>query len=229
MIDLLPSRISSWAAAQSIYGSTVVMERVFSGPRPLKPKLLNGNQIAIGNEGLVFKDNSLLQAIEKGFAMPELLPLLRNPFSAYRTITTLKRVSRFYEKSQLSPESLLILMRAGLESVAVYLNYHPDLKNLSFENPGSKISFNLAGYGLLGWLKQSSNGFSAGTEPNNEKSAVALTFASKEIAFEGLLRGVDQLSATATGEVMIRGNIPLMDKIGYASRMALREVPMPGL
>ena len=61
------------------------------------------------------------------------------------------------------------------------------------------------------------------------KPSVKLTFLNRDIAFEGLLNGVDQLGATATGEVMIRGRIPLMDKIGYVSRIALREVPKPAL
>ena len=59
--------------------------------------------------------------------------------------------------------------------------------------------------------------------------SVELTFLNKEIAFEGLLSGIDQLGATASGEMMIQGRLPLMDKIGYVSRIAQKEVPQPRL
>ena len=42
----------------------------------------------------------------------------------------------------------------------------------------------------------------------------------ERLAFEAILNGVDQLGATAAGELMIQGCIPLMDKIGYVSRFA---------
>ena len=91
------------------------------------------------------------------------------------------------------------------------------------------ITFNLADSGLLGWLSRSSDGlFSAGTEPVSGQPSVKLTFLSHDLAFEGLLNGVDQLGATAAGEVDgIQGRIQLMDKIGYASRFALRRFPSP--
>ena len=61
------------------------------------------------------------------------------------------------------------------------------------------------------------------------KPSVKLTFLSHDLAFEGLLNGVDQLGATAAGEVMIQGRIPLMDKNRIVSRFALKEVPKPTL
>ena len=42
--------------------------------------------------------------------------------------------------------------------------------------------------------------------------SVELTFLNRDIAFEGLLNGIDQLGATATGEVMIQVAFPSWTK-----------------
>jgi hypothetical protein len=112
----------------------------------------------------------------------------------------------------------------------VYLNHHPAFHGLFSDFSDELITFNLSGSGSLGWLSRSSEGvFQAGTKSSIGIPSVALTFMNKDIAFEGLLRGIDQLGSTASGEVMIQGRIPLMDKIGYVSRIAQREVPIPSL
>ena len=230
MTEFPQERIVPWAAARSIFGASAVLNELDGKSQKLEPELLSADRIAIGSKGLVFKQDSLLQAIERGFSMPELFPMLRNPLSAIKAISTLKRITRFYDPSRVVRESLLVILRAGLETLAVYLNHHPMFHGLFSDSSDELITFNLAGSGPLGWLSRSSAGvFSAGTEPVSGKPSVELTFLSQDIAFEGLSKGIDQLGATAAGEVMIQGRLPLMDKIGYVSRIAQREVPMPAL
>ena len=223
-------RIIPWAAARSIFGASSVMKERDGKSQILEPRLLSSDRIAIGSKGLIFKDNSLLKAIERGFSMPELFPLLSNPSSAVKAITTLKRMSRFYDPRKGASENLSVILRAGLETLVVYLNHHPTFHGLFSDFSEELIIFNLSGSGPLGWLSRSSEGvFKAGTERLHGTPSVALTFMNQGIAFEGLLRGIDQLGSTASGEVMIQGRLPLMDKIGYVSRIAQREVPVPTL
>ena len=91
------------------------------GPKmpELEPRLLPGNRISIGPKGLVFRDSSLLRAIEKGMAIPELGPMFRHPLCALRSICALRRIARLYDESKISPNTLSALLRAGLESLAV--------------------------------------------------------------------------------------------------------------
>ena len=230
MTEFPQERIVPWAAARSIFGASAVMGELDGKTQKLEPELLSADRIAIGSKGLVFKQDSLLQAIEQGFSMPELFPMLRNPLSAIKAIGTLKRIARFYDPSRVARGSLLVVLRAGLETLAVYLNHHPMFHGFFADSSDELITFNLADSGPLGWLSRSAEGvFSAGTEPVSGKPSVELTFLSQDIAFEGLSKGIDQLGATAAGEVTIQGRLPLMDKIGYVSRIAQREVPMPAL
>ena len=230
MNEIPQERIASWAAARSIFGASEVLCELNGTTQKLEPQLLPGDRIAIGRKGLTFKHDSFLRAIERGFSMPELLPMLRNPLSAMKAIGTLKRIARHYDPSRGEKGSLLVVLRAALEALAVYLNHHPFSHGLFTGCSDELITFNLGNSGVLGWLNRNSDGvFSAGTKPYSGKPSVELTFLNRDIAFEGLLNGIDQLGATATGEVMIRGRIPLMDKIGYVSRIALREVPKPAL
>jgi len=223
-------RIIPWAAARSIFGASSVMKEQDGKTQILEPKLLSSDRIAIGSKGLIFKDYSLLEAIERGFSMPQLFPLLMNPSSAIKAITTLKRMSRFYDPRSGASERLAVILRAGLETLVVYLNHHPTFHGLFSDFSDELITFNLSGSGSLGWLSRSSEGvFQAGTKSSIGTPSVALTFMNQDIAFEGLLRGIDQLGSTASGEVMIQGRLPLMDKIGYVSRIAQREVPIPSL
>ena len=230
MTEFPAERIVPWAAARSIFGASAVMNELDGNSQKLEPELLSADRIAIGRKGLIFKQDSLLQAIERGFSIPELFPMLRNPLSAIKAISTLKRISRLYDPSRIGRESLLVLLRAGLEALAIYANHHPVFHGLFSDFSDELITFNLAGSEPLGWLSRSSEGvFCAGSKPIEAKPSVELTFLSQDIAFDGLLRGIDQLGSTASGEVMIQGSIPLMDKIGYVSRMVQRELPMPAL
>lgn len=221
-------RIAPWAAARSIFGASEVLNSFHSKSPKLEPELLADGRIAIGKKALVFKDSSLLRAIETGFSMPEVIPLLKNPISGFKTIVTLKKISKSYESHSVKETDLVVILRAGLEALAVFANHHPKARNLFTEFPEELIVFRLKNSTPLGWLRLSSQkGFSAGTCCLDQKPSVSLSFSSVEIAFDAVKHGIDPLGAPAKGDVEIRGKIHLMDKIGYVSRMTFREVPMP--
>jgi hypothetical protein len=228
MMDLPPERIVPWAAARSIFGASVAINGFYEKSPKLEPELLPGRRIAIGAKGLVFKDASLLNAIETGFSMPDFFPLLKNPLSAFGAITTLKRIARLYDRDRTGLDNLLAIFRAGLESLTVFANYDPASRDLLSGDSEELVVFKLADSVPLGWVSRSSGGvFSAGTGVIAEKPSVVLTFSSQEVAFDAVVHGIDQLGAPAKGDVEIQGKIPLMDKLGYVSRIALGKVPMP--
>ena len=228
MTSLSPERIVPWAAARSIFGASDAMNGFSAKSPELVPELLPGRRIAIGRKGLVFKDSSLLRAIETGFSMPEFFPLIKHPFSAFNAIVSLKKISRYYWRHSLRERDLVVLLRAGLEALAVFANHHPVARELFSGFPEEKIVFGVKGSSPLGWLSLSSEGeFSASSSDRGEKPSVSLSFSSIEVGFNAVKHGIDPLGSPATGEVEIRGKVHLMDKIGFVSRMALREVPMP--
>ena len=228
MTNITEERIVPWAAARSIFGASVAMNDFHENSPKLIPELLPDGRIAIGKKGLVFKDASLLQAIETGFSMPEFFPMLKNPLSAFETITTLKKIARLYGRNRTGLENLVAIFRAGLESLAVFANHDPSSRELLSGDSEELVVFKLADSEPLGWLHRSASGvFSIGSVPVEGKPSVVLTFSSPQVAFDAVLHGIDQLGAPAKGEVEIQGKIPLMDKLGYVSRIALGKVPMP--
>lgn len=221
-------RIAHWAAARSIFGASLVISRYGPKMPELEPRLLPGNRISIGPKGLIFRDSSLLRAIEKGLAMPELRPMFRHPLCALRSIFALRRIARLYDQSKISPNTLSALLRAGLESLAVFGNHDPASRSLFCDEFDELVDFRLDGHGSLGWLCLCPEGaFSAASETPSGTPSVILTFSSREVAFDVILRGMDQLGALATGKVLLQGKIPLMEKIGYLSRVVLGRVPVP--
>jgi len=228
MTSFTEERIVPWAVARSIFGASEVINSFHSKSPKLEPELLPDRRIAIGKKALVFEDASLLRAIETGFSMPELFPLLKNPVSGFKAIVTLKKISRSYESRSVKETDLVVILRAGLEALAVFANHHPVARDLFSEFPEELIVFRLKDSSPLGWLRRSSQeGFSAGTGSLEQKPSVSLSFSSVDVAFDAVKHGIDPLGAPATGELEIRGKVHLMDKIGYVSRMTLREVPIP--
>ena len=228
MTNIPEERIVPWAAARSIFGASVAINGFHEKIPKLVPELLPNGRIAIGQKGLVFKDASLLQAIETGFSMPDLFPMLKNPLSAFETITILKKIARLYERDRPGVENLVAIFRAGLESLAVFANHDPASRELLSGESQELVVFKLADSEPLGWLRCSSEGFfSVGTGFIDGKPSVVLTFSSTQVAFDAVVLGIDQFGAPAQGEVEIQGKIPLMDKLGYVSRIALEKVPIP--
>jgi hypothetical protein len=228
MTNIPEDRIVPWAAARSIFGASVVMNGFHENSPKLMPELLPNGRIAIGQKGLVFKDASLLQAIATGFSMPEFFPMIKNPLSAFETISTLKKIARLYDRDRPGLENLVAIFRAGLESLAVFANHDPSSCELLSDDAEELVVFKLADSEPLGWLRRSSEGFfSVGTGFIDGKPSVVLTFSSQQVAFDAVLHGIDQLGAPAKGEMEIQGKIPLMDKLGYVSRIAQGKVPMP--
>ena len=228
MNSLSPERIVPWAAARSIFGASDAMNG-FSRKLPeLVPELLPSRRIAIGRKGLVFKDSSLLRAIETGFSLPEFFPFIKHPFAAFNAIVVLKKISRCYGRHSLRETDLVVLLRAGLEAMAVFANHHPVARELFSGFPEELVVFGVKGSSPLGWLRRSSEGeFSASSSDLGKKPTVSLSFSNIEVGFDAVKHGIDPLGAPATGDVQIRGKVHFMDKIGYVSRMTFKEVPMP--
>lgn len=228
MLNLPPERIVAWAAARSIFGASSAINSFHKKSPKLEPELLADKRIAIGAKGLVFKDSSLLNAVETGFSMPDLFPLLKNPVSAFDAINTLKRIARLYNRDRIGLENLLAIFRAGLESLTVFANHDPASRDLLSGDSEELVVFKLADSVPLGWVFRPSGGvFSAGSDVIAEKPSVVLTFSSQKIAFDAVVHGIDHMGAPAKGDVKIQGKIPLMDKLGYVSRIAHGKVPMP--
>ena len=125
-------------------------------------------------------------------------------------------------------ENLVAIFRAGLESLAVFANHDPSFRELLSGDSEELVVFKLADSETLGWLRSTTDGvFSVGSVPVEGKPSVVLTFSTPQVAFDAVLHGIDQLGAPAKGEVEIQGKIPLMDKLGYVSRIVHGKVPMP--
>ena len=117
------AHIVPWAAARSIFGASEVLCELNGTTQKLEPQLLPGDRIAIGRKGLTFSHDSFLRAIERGFSMPELLPMLRNPLSAMKAIGYLEKDCPTLRSKPRRKGSLLVVLRAALEALAVYLNH----------------------------------------------------------------------------------------------------------
>ena len=59
-----------------------------------------------------------------------------------------------------------------------------------------------------------------------EEPRVKFSFASIDVGMQSCLEEVNPLVASALGDYQIEGYLPLMDKVGYCSRITAKELPL---
>jgi hypothetical protein len=117
-------------------------------------------------------------------------------------------------------------MLAGLETAVCYLNFHSYSKSIMVNESG-KIDFYLKEK-FLGSVSCSTNNFWQTSNRNTrEEPSIIITFKDLNTAYRGALGEIDPLVDAAEKNVLIRGRIPLIEKFGYISRLAMKEVPIP--
>jgi hypothetical protein len=117
-------------------------------------------------------------------------------------------------------------MLAGLETAVCYLNFHSYSKSLMVGESG-KIDFYVKEK-FLGSVSCSTNNFWQTSNRNTrEEPSIIITFKDLNTAYRGALGEIDPLVDAAEKNVLIRGRIPLIEKFGYISRLAMKEVPIP--
>lgn len=227
MSDPIPGeRLKIWAAAQSIYRT---MEFLFPDAplKKIKPSLLATDGISFGACGLLFSDFAFLKALSGEFALPDLKRVLSHPVQSVECLKRLIRVKSLHGLCKGAKE-IRALLAGSIEAILTYANLHPYSRALLSVDQHSTISIGVANtpvnlliyFDTVGcWkLKQGSA---------KESATCSLEFKSDEVARLASWGQLDPWRAVADGSLIIGGQVPLVEKFGYISRIVQREVPQP--
>jgi hypothetical protein len=207
-------RLIPYAAACTLEASSAeVVNRTKVG-KVLTVKLIDENSIQLGG-GLCFLDAKILQAVKNGFALPQLIPLLLNLKNSFLLLQENPNINK-----------ISVGLRAGLSATAAFASYHHQCQKLLEDERGGVILFKVANTDIVSWLSIPCDKIcKSGSGLVRETPAAIFTFKNLSVAERAIIGRLDHLGDPGHGEVEISGNLPLLDKIGYISRLAQKSVP----
>ena len=219
-------RLLPYAAAIAIEASSSEFCSRNQKAKHLRVKLLPNQLISIGGNGLCFKDKNLLKAVKSGFAFPQVFDFLANFKCGFESIVTLLRIQKILASKTGSLEKLAIGLRAGVSTTAVFANYDPPSVELLRGFKNDVIQFKVEGHDLSFFLyRLDGNLWKVDTVNPTERTSAILSFKCPSIATQAISGFFDHLAGVGLGHASVSGNIPLLDKIGYISRVVQRKLP----
>ena len=218
-------RLIPYAAACSLEASSAeVVNRTKVG-KILSVKFIDEISIQLGG-GLCFLDAKLLQAVKNGFALPQYIPLLLNLKSSFQSVCMLLKIRSILLQKNPTLNKISVGLIAGLSATATFATYHLQCQKLLEDEKGGVILFKVANTDIASWLSISCNKIcTVGTGVVSEAPSAIFTFKNLAVAERAISGRLDHLGDPGHGEVEISGNLPLLDKIGYISRLAQKSVP----
>ena len=227
MNDLITSKtLPLWAAARSIYGCGMECLSV-KNSQSLNPGILASGEFSFGTS-LIFSPESFVKVIEGGFAFPQIRHFLTAPTSTFRSVVNLARVGKAYRSASQIKEIYGIL-NGSLEAICSYLNHHLVAKKTFDEETLNTLTFEIKGMERKWLIKMDgSNGWQVVACSALHRASACLTFKDIEVAKNAALGALDSWLSLTNAEIILSGRIPLLDKFGYVSRIAQKEVPRPG-
>lgn len=219
-------RLLPYATALAIEASSSEFCSRNPSAKILGVKLLPNQLISLGGSGLCFKDKNLIKAVTSGFAFPQIFDFLANPKNGYESIVTLLRIQKILTSKGDSAEKLAIGLRAGIATTAAFANYDPPSIELLSDFENVVIQFKVEEYDLSFFLYRLEGELWKVNSLNPiEKTSATFNFNGPLIASKAISGFFDHLAGIGLGHASVSGNIPLLDKIGYISRLAQRKLP----
>ncbi len=220
------SRLPILAAARSIHASASMLFPKKDVQSFLVPQLLSKNRISIGGT-LIFSDHQFSNIVQNGFGIPKIKNVMISPLRSSLSIFILWKFGKFYKSEKKTSQGFAYLF-GSLEAICTYLNNHSKIGKIFDSEKNCRLLVNIAGAKsnfLISY--ESKNGWSVNFIEEKISATASLTFKNHETAREASLGSLDPWLALATGDILLAGRIPMLDKFGYISRMVRNEIPYP--
>ena len=225
-MNLPVERLVPWTLARSIWASQLQLLKGHDLANFLLPRICSEKTISFGQSGLAFKDNSLVKAAKKGFAIPQLSKFLRSPFTSTAALRLVIKVGQIHQNGWRKPGNAKVLLSAALEATVTYMNFHPGCVDLFVDHPNSSIGVGSEKEGVFMTIcRINSQPWALEHKAIMKQSTATLIFSSDQAACFSAVGNLDHMLAAGDGQIQLRGQIPLLEKFGYASRVVRRELP----
>lgn len=228
MTELDKREIKAWALARSIFGANQAICECNDIANCFSPKFPFDGLISLSsNGGLQFSYLSLEKLVGQGFALPKVKPFFISPFLCFKSVVALLKIKPLYDQIHPSFNQVRAVFRASVEATLAYANHYSPARKI-LEGEKGRISFMIDGLGEILNVGQNQNGLWAVIETStDEKASVILSFLDLEYALLSALGKTNHLTDPVVGKFTLNGRIPLIEKFGFVSRLALNDLPMP--
>ena len=219
------TRLISYAISISIEEASTELIRCGKEGNVLSAKFLPKGLISFGGGGLIFNDQNLITMASKGFAIPKISPFLFNLKNAIASLKTLLQIKKILTGHELSEEKVRIALRSAIGATSVFANFDSNYSDFFTEIRDEVIEFKIEGTEFSFYLCFSDSKKWELRNTSCKNSTALLVFSDLFSAYETVSGKFDHLADPALGRVKLRGNIPLLEKIGYISRRVHKVLP----
>jgi hypothetical protein len=154
------------------------------------------------------------------------IPILKRGFLRLTSLLRFQRLGKIFEREvECQPRLLLSVAVAAICSLS---EHDEEVRELLRNAPTGTSEFAIPEGDLFGWVEFGEGGrvFSGrGRAPNPPD--VTIEFRNEEIALAALRGELDELAATGSGDLRVRGLIPLAEIIGVIAERVNRYLPRP--
>lgn len=220
--------LQAWAVARSIFKGCSALGRRSKKIPSLEPHNCEVKCLSFGpKEDVVFSEENILNLHKGSFALPEFRFWIKYPFSAFQKIKTLQKFGSYLKSKEENLEYLIVLLATCLEATAVYMNHHAQCMKL-FGNEKGPVCFFLKDINdpLITLTMNGNACWDTTFETPGIEPRVKLSFDSINTGILSCLGQINPLVGSALGNYQVEGYLPLMDKVGYCSRLTAKDLPL---
>ena len=153
------------------------------------------------------------------------IPILKRGFFRPNNLLRFQRFGKIFESEvERQPRLLLSVAVAAIRSLS---EHDEEVREILRHGPTGVAELGVPANELFGWVEIKNGRVDAGRGRAPRTADVIIEFRNEEIALAALRGELDELGATGSGDLRVRGLIPLAEIVGVVAERVNRYLPRP--
>jgi hypothetical protein len=153
------------------------------------------------------------------------IPIPKRGFFRLTSLLRFQRLGKIFEKEvERQPRLLLSVAVAAIRSLS---DHDDEVRQILQNAPAGMAELGVPSSDLFGWVEWKDECVSSGRGRAPRPPDVVIQFRNEEIALAALRGELDELAATGSGDLRVRGLIPLAEILGVVAERVNRYLPRP--
>jgi hypothetical protein len=153
------------------------------------------------------------------------VPLLKRGFFRLKNLFRFQRLGKIFEEEvERQPRLLLSVAVAAIRSLS---EHDEEVREILRYAPTGVAELGVPANDLFAWVELKNGRVDSGRGRAPHPADVKIEFRNEEIALAALRGELDELAATGSGDLRVRGLIPLAEIVGVVAERVNRYLPRP--
>jgi hypothetical protein len=153
------------------------------------------------------------------------VPMLKRGFLRLTSLVRFQRLGKIFEEEvERQPRLLLSVAIAAIRSLS---EHDEEVREILRYAPAGMAELSVPTSDLFGWVELKDGRVDSGRGRAPRAADVAIEFRNEEIALAALRGELDELAATGSGDLRVRGLVPLAEIVGVVAERVNRYLPRP--